>query len=220
MFEVYVDADKNGEFNAEIDTLLGELTETEKGIYSMAEIRYGGYFLYEKTAPVGFVKDNDYHYFEIRNDGEIVVVENEAGVGFNNQKIKGNVKIIKKDADSGELLSGVEFGLYDLEGKEIAKGVTDDKGELLFENICFGKYELKELTQKEGYYKNDEVIPVEITEHEKTLTFEVTNKKIPPKTESPKTGDNSNIGLWFTIMCLSLLALIGLGVYNRKVKNN
>lgn len=223
VFEVYVDTDKNGEFNAEIDTLLGELTETEKGIYSMTEIRYGGYFLYEKTAPVGFVKDDGYYHFEIRNDGEIVVVENEAGVGFNNQQIKGNVKIIKKDADSGELLSGVEFGLYDLEGKEIAKGVTDDKGELLFENICFGKYELKELTQKDGYYKNEEVISVEITEHEKTLTFEVTNKKIPPKPDkptSPQTGDNSNIALWFTIMCLSLLAMIGLGVYNRKVKNN
>lgn len=218
IFEVYADTDKNGEFNAETDTLLGELTETETGIYSMAEIRYGGYFLYEKTAPVGFVKDDGYHYFEIREDGEIAVVENEAGVGFNNQQIKGNVKIIKKDADSGELLSGVEFGLYDLEGKEIAKGVTDDKGELLFENIRFGKYELKELTQKDGYYKNEEVISVEITEHGKTVIFEVTNTKIPNITEAPKTGDNSNIGLWFGIMITSLLGFIGTLIYGKKAK--
>lgn len=87
VFEVYVDADKNGEFDAKIDTLLGELSETEKGIYSMAEIRYGGYFLYEKTAPEGFVKDNGYYYFEIRNNGEIVTVENQAGVGFNNRQM-------------------------------------------------------------------------------------------------------------------------------------
>ena len=149
----------------------------------------------------------------------MVTVENKAGVGFVNEAKKGNVKIIKKDSDSGDLLPGVEFGLYDLQGKEIAKGVTDDNGELVFENIRFGKYELKELNQKDGYYKNEDIIPVEITEHGKTLIFEVTNKKIPPEPKSPKTGDSSNIPLWFSGMCLSLLAGIGLGVYNRKEKN-
>lgn len=223
VFEVYVDVDGNKEFNAEIDLLVGEMTEGENGLHTMENLRYNGYFLYEKTAPEGFLKDDGYYYFEIRENGVVVTVENEAGVGFINEAMKGNVKIVKKDADSGELLSNVEFGLYDLEGKEIAKGVTDDKGELLFENIHLGKYELKELTQKDGYYKNEDVISVEITEHEQTLTFEVTNKKIPPKPDeptSPQTGDNSNIGLWFTIMCLSLLALIGLGVYNRRIRNN
>ena len=218
VFEVYVDADKNGEFDAEIDTLLGILSETEKGIYSMAEIRYGGYFLYEKTAPVGFLKDNGYHYFEIRNNGEIATVENQAGVGFNNRQIKSNVKIIKKDADTGELLSGVEFGLYDLDGKEIAKGVTDEKGELLFENIRFGRYELKELKQKDGYYRNENVISVEITEDGQIYTFELTNKKIPEEPKSPQTGDNRNISLWFAVMCLSALAIIGLGIHNRRVQ--
>ena len=219
VFEIYSDVDSNKEFDAKIDCLVGEMAEGENGFYTMENLCYGGYFLYEKTAPEGFLRDDGYYYFEIRENGVTVTVENEAGVGFVNEAKKGNVKIIKKDSDSGDLLSGVEFGLYDLQGKEIAKGVTDDNGELLFENIRLGKYELKELTQKDGYYKNEDIIPVEITEHGKTCTFEVTNKKIPPEPKSPKTGDSSNISLWFTGMCLSLLAGIGLGVYNRKEKN-
>lgn len=203
VFEIYSDVDGNKEFDAEIDRLVGEMAEGENGFYTMENLRYGGYFLYEKNAPEGFLRDDGYYYFEIRENGVTVTVENEAGVGFVNEAKKGNIKIIKKDNASGELLSGVEFALYDPQGKEIAKGVTDDNGELLFENIRLGKYELKELTQKDGYYKNEDIIPVEITEHGKTLVFEVTNEKIPPEPESPKTGDKTHMSVLFITALLS-----------------
>lgn len=223
VFEVYKDIDGDKVFNAEIDTLYGTLSETEIGVYMLEGLRYSGYFLHESVSPENHLPNDEYYYFTITENGKTVTVETAEGKGFENEAFKGSIKVIKKDADTGEFLSGVEFGLYDLEGNEIAKGVTDENGELIFENIRFGKYEIKELTPKTGYYKNEDVISAEITEHGQTLTFEVTNKKIPPTPDtpdSPQTGDNSNIGLWFTIMCLSLLALIGLGVYNRKVRNN
>ena len=170
--------------------------------------------MYEKTAPLGFIKDDNYHYFEIRENGT-VIIENEAGVGFINAAIKGSVKIVKKDADSGETLSNVEFALYSLDGKEVVRGITDEKGVLIFENIRFGKYELKEITTKDGYLKNEEVISLEITENEQMLEFEVTNKKVPT---SPKTGDKSNTGLWITIMLVALAVVIGIGIYNRRTR--
>ena len=43
--------------------------------------------MYEERSPENFIKDNRYYYFEIREDGETVVIENEAGVGFINQPI-------------------------------------------------------------------------------------------------------------------------------------
>ena len=46
----------------------------QPGLYELAELRYGGYFLYEKQAPVNYVKDNGYYYFEIVTDGEMVKV--------------------------------------------------------------------------------------------------------------------------------------------------
>ena len=56
IFEIFVDVDGNQEFDAEIDLLVGEMTETENGIYTMDNLRYNGYFLYEKVAPEGFLK--------------------------------------------------------------------------------------------------------------------------------------------------------------------
>lgn len=214
VFEIYVDVNGNKIYDAEIDLLVGKMTEGEKGLYTMENLRYNGYFLYEKTAPLGFIKDDNYHYFEIRENGT-VIIENEAGVGFINEAIKGSVKIVKKDADSGEALSDVEFALCSLDGKEVVRGITDEKGELVFENIRFGKYELKEITTKDGYLKNEEVISVEITENEQMFEFEITNKKVPT---SPKTGDKSNTGLWITIMLVALAVVIGIGIYNRRTR--
>ena len=86
-YELYYDADNNGVFDLAIDTLIGELCETETGIYELNNLEYGGYFLYESKAPDKFQKDNRYFYFEIKEDGKTVIVENEKGIGFVNEPI-------------------------------------------------------------------------------------------------------------------------------------
>src|SRR5699024_7985971 len=105
-------------------------------------LRYNGYFLHEVISPEGFLPDEGYYYFEIREDGKTVIVETEAGVGFINQPVLGNIRVLKKDADTGEPLSGVVIGLFDMDGNEVARGVTE-AGELLFEGISYGCYELR-----------------------------------------------------------------------------
>lgn len=87
VFEIYIDVDNNKEFDSKIDKLLSEMTEIEKGIYKLDNLKYGGYFMYEKTAPEGFIKDDKYYYFTIEKDNETVIVENETGVGFTNKPI-------------------------------------------------------------------------------------------------------------------------------------
>lgn len=72
VFELYVDVDRNKEFNPEIDILIGELKEDEVGVYIMNDLRHNGYFIHEKSAPDGYIKDNDYHYFEITEDGMLI----------------------------------------------------------------------------------------------------------------------------------------------------
>ncbi|MBQ8909427.1 MAG: LPXTG cell wall anchor domain-containing protein, partial [Oscillospiraceae bacterium] len=137
---------------------------------------------------------------------------------FENEAYKGIIQIIKKDAATGEVLSGVEFGLFDIEGNEIARGKTDDAGVLLFEQIRFGKYEIRELTPKEGYQKNETVTPVEITEDGQTVTVELTNEKIPEPVipDNPKTGDESNIFLWFGLLIASLLGMVAVFIFRRR----
>ena len=194
VFEVYVDVDGNREFDAAIDRLAGKLAEIEPGIYRLDGLRYNGYFLHEAASPEGFLPDEGYYYFEIREDGKTVIVETEAGVGFINQSMLGNIRVLKKDTDTGESLSGVEIGLFDMDGNEVARGVTE-AGKLLFEGIRYGRYELRELEAKEGYLLLEEPVPVEISEHGQTVTVELTNHEIP---EIPQTGDSS--GIWFCFL--------------------
>lgn len=219
VFEVYRDIDGDQVFNAEIDTLYGILSETETGVYLLEGLRYAGYFLHESESPANHLPGDEYYYFAVTENGKTVTVETAEGKGFENEAFKGSIKIIKKDADTGERLSNVEFGLFDLEGNEIARGTTDENGEILFEDIRYGKYQIRELKAQKGYQKNEEIIEVDITEDGQTCTVELINKKIPVRPQIPQTGDNRNVGLWFAVICLSLFVLAGLGTYNRRIQN-
>ncbi len=214
VFEVYIDSDGDKVFG-EKDALYGTLTETEAGIYLLEALRYGGYFLHEKQSPVNYSGNSEYHYFAITEDGQTVTVETTEGKGFENEAYKGIIQIIKKDAGTGEVLSGVEFGLFDLENNELARGKTDDAGVLVFENVRVGKYVIRELKAKDGYKKNETVTQVEITEDGQTVTVELTNERIP-EPENPKTGDDTNLILWFGLMLVAIAGLIILYFFGRR----
>ena len=205
VFEVYVDVDGNREFDAAIDRPAGKLAETEPGIYRLDGLRYNGYFLHEAASPEGFLPDEGYYYFEIREDGKTVIVETEAGVGFLNQPVLGNIRVLKRDADTGEPLSGVVIGLFDIDGSEVACGIMSEAGELLFEDIRYGRYELRELEAKDGYYLLEDPVPVEISEYGQTVTVELTNHKIP---EIPQTGDSGTAAG----VCLALFGVAGIAL--------
>ncbi len=85
VFQIYQDVNGNGVYEKDIDTLYGTMEETEKGVYRLEGLPFGGYFLYEETAPDGYIKDDKYYFFEIREDGATIEIENEAGIGFVNQ---------------------------------------------------------------------------------------------------------------------------------------
>lgn len=206
VFEIYVDADDDKIFNAEIDKFIGEMSEMETGVYSMDELRYNGYFLHEKSAPEGFLKDDTYYYFEIRTDGETLVVENEAGVGFINKPIIGELELTKKDISDGKPLSGVGFRIRDDKGKIVAESYTDDDGVAKF-TLRYGKYTYQEIKNLDGYEIDDKEYCFEIRENGEIIKASVTNKKIPV-TSSPQTGYNSCLGLWIAFVGVSGTALI------------
>ncbi|MBR2861146.1 MAG: LPXTG cell wall anchor domain-containing protein [Clostridia bacterium] len=202
VFEIYVDVDNNKEFNAEIDLLVGEMTESENGIHTYEKLRYNGYFLHEKTAPEGFLKDDGYYYFEIRVDGKVVTVENEAGVGFINQAIKGNVEITKVDAEFTDTkLDGAVFkiyadtnanGEYDAEDKFVTELVGKD-GIYRAEGVRYGDYFLIEESAPEGFLADTTVFKFEIRNDGETITIANTedglfvNKPITGELEITKT---------------------------------
>ena len=216
VFEIYKDVDGNGEFDAEIDTLVGEMTETEAGVYLYEKLRYGGYFLYEKTAPEGFVKDDTYHYFEIRNDGETVTVENEAGVGFTNKPIVGELELTKTDISDGKVLANVGFRIRNEAGEIVAEGYTDENGIAKF-TLRYGKYTYEEFAALDGYIPDTKAYPFEIKEDGEIVKAAMTNEKIP---EVPQTGDESNIGFWIGLAAVALGGVIATAIVLIKKKKD
>lgn len=216
VFEIYKDVDGNGEFDAEVDILVGEMTETEAGVYLYEKLRYGGYFLYEKTAPEGFVKDDTYHYFEIRNDGETVNVENEAGIGFTNKPIVGELELTKTDISDGKVLANVGFRIRNEAGEIVAEGYTDENGVAKF-TLRYGKYTYEEFAALDGYIPDTEKYPFEIKEDGEIVKAAMTNEKIP---EVPQTGDESNIGFWIGLAAVALGGVIATAIVLIKKKKD
>ncbi len=75
-----------------------------------------------------------------------------SSITFENERKKGNFKIIKVDAENHEIaLENVEFELYDNKGNFVKKLITNKKGEAYLENLEIGTYILKETKTQAGY---------------------------------------------------------------------
>jgi uncharacterized surface anchored protein len=137
---------------------------------------------------------------------------------IDNKLIRGDIRILKTDADTGSPLQGAKFGLYDLDGKLIAEDITGEDGYAAFLNIPYGDYEIKEISAPDGYQKTDEVFKVSITENGATVELTATNTEIPKTPDNPKTGDDSNMTLWLVLLGASAVSLVGLTVAGKRRK--
>ena len=190
VFEVYADVDNNGEFNAAIDKLAGEMTETEPGLYQMKDLVYGNYFLHEKEAPEFFEKDDGYYPFSITENEAIVRIETEAGVGFLNKAQTGSLKVVKTaDDDKVEgrtfKISGTDFMGNDYE----QEFKTDENGEIHV-TLRVGEYTVSEAAGEDSdkyILPDDQTVEIKAGE---TTTVKMHNKLVPEVPSVPQTGDN------------------------------
>ena len=190
VFEVYADVDNNGEFNADIDKLAGEMTETEPGLYQMKDLVYRNYFLHEKEAPEFFEKDDGYYPFSITENEAIVRIETEAGVGFLNKAQTGSLKVVKT-ADDDKIegrtfkISGTDFMGNDYE----QEFQTDENGEIHV-TLRVGEYTVSEVAGEDSdkyILPDDQTVEIKAGE---TTTVKMHNKLVPEVPSVPQTGDN------------------------------
>ena len=203
IFEVYADVDQNGEFGPDIDKLVGETAESEGGIYQLKDLQYGDYFLHEKEAPEFFQRDEGYYPFSITENGAIVRVETEAGVGFLNHAQTGSLKVVKT-ADDNQIegrtfrITGTDFmgNAYEQEFQ------TDENGEINV-TLRVGEYTVSEVAGEdaEKYILPDDQT-VEILAGE-TVTVAMHNKLVPEVPTVPQTGDSP----WMPAVLIGLSAL-------------
>ena len=209
-FTIYCDSNSNKELDAD-DELVGTLTETGIGVYEMPDLCYGGYFVKEAKAPEGFYLDENVYYFEITERGKTVTVENEAGKGFVNAAQVGSLKIIKTSSDNK--VAGFSFRVTGPNGySEIF--TTDKNGEILIENLRVGEYVVSEVSDGAS---SAYILPADKT----ASVFEGAVTKVEMHNElrdTPKTGDDSNPALWFSLLGISAVGTAVLGVIGLKKK--
>lgn len=206
-FGVYSDADGDGIFNAKTDKHVGTLQEGDTGVYTLDSLPYGKFFLHEDKAPEGFVQDNIYYPFEIKEDGQIVNFETVPGKDFPNKPIKGTVTTTKVDATNPQhKLSGAVFEIYRdadgdgryTEGVDTLIGRMDEieTGFYSLSDLVYGKYLIYEAQAPANFVRDTIYYPFSITEDGQTVTFEtIPGKDFPnsPVPNRPKTGSSRSV---------------------------
>ena len=210
VFEVYADTNGNGEFD-EGDELCGEMTELEGGVYQMTELRYGKYFVREKTAPDGFVLDEGVYGVSIEENGKTYTVENKAGVGFINEAQKGALKIVKTSSDGK--VEGFSFRVTSADGYD-QTFKTDKNGEISIEGLRIGEYTVSEVSDSAsaGY-----ILPADKQATVKTGATTIVEMHNEFR-DTPKTGDDFNLGLWVSLAAASVIGAGVLGFVGFKKK--
>ena len=209
-FEVF--ADTNGDVKLDNDDkLLGTMTELDGGVYQMKELRYGKYLVREKTAPTGFVLDENVYSVSIEGNGKTYIVENEADVGFVNAAQKGSLKIVKTSSDGK--IEGFSFRVTGADGYD-QTFKTDKNGEIFIEGLRIGEYTISEV--------NNSVSAGYILPADKQATVKVGATTIVEMhnelRDTPKTGDDFNLALWVSLAAASVLGAGVLGVAGFKKK--
>ena len=195
-------------YKSDKKTVVGTMKETETGVYSLEGLVYGEYYVQETKAPKYFVRDVNFYYFQIVNDGETVEVSNdELGKGtFINSPAKGEIKIVKTSYDNK--VEGIHFEVTGktYTGQTFKKTYTTDKnGIIRINDLRAGEYNIHEV--------NDEASAGYLLPEDKQLTIdrdgamlvtEMHNSKIP---DNPLTGASEDSFTQTAVIIISMIMM-------------
>lgn len=92
------------------------------------------------------------------------------------KKMCSRIEITKID-QNGESVKGAIFELLEVETGIIRHGDTNENGKLFFEDLCAGKFILKEIKAPEGYLKKEGEVKINVP-YNKIIRLKFPNKKI------------------------------------------
>lgn len=199
-------------YKSDKKTVVGTLKETETGVYSLEGLVYGEYYVQETKAPEYFVRDVNFYYFQIVNDGETVEVSNdELGKGtFINSPQKGEIKIVKTSYDNK--VEGIHFEVTGTTytGQSFSKiYTTDENGIIHITDLRAGEYNIHEVADdaSAGYLLPDDK-QLTIDRDGAMLVANMHNSKLP---DNPPTGA-SNDGFTQTAVIIISMVMMSAAV--------
>jgi len=195
-------------YKSDKKTVVGTMKETETGVYSLEGLVYGEYYVQETKAPEYFVRDVNFYYFEIVNDGETVEVSNdELGKGtFINSPQKGEIKIVKTSYDNK--VEGFKFEVSGTTytGQTFKKTYTTNKdGIIRITDLRAGEYTIHEVkdSASAGYLLPEDK-QLTIDRDGAMLVTEMHNSKIP---DNPPTGASEDSFTQTAVIIISMVMM-------------
>ncbi|MDB7984745.1 SpaA isopeptide-forming pilin-related protein, partial [Faecalicoccus pleomorphus] len=182
------------------DRVVATAVSDASGVATFKGVKYGTYTLKETKGLAAYNVVTDVQTVTIDTDGQMV----EAKTMVNPIK-KGSITLTKVDTDTKKPLEGVTFTLYKEDGKtEVASKSTDDKGQLTFEGVEYGRYVLKETSTLPSHNLLKDGMDIVMDEQGKEIKLgQITNtikrgsvKLIKVDSESKKPLSNVQFGLF------------------------
>ena len=195
-FEVYLKS--AGSFEAAKESEKDYLVCDENGFEETKLLPYGIYIVHQTKG---------WENTEWMQDFEVVISENEKNYFYliNDAVLTSLVKIIKKDAETGNIIpvSGIGFKVWDCQNEcyveqtinypsEMVLDIfyTDESGTLMLPcELVYGNYELHEVQTANGYVLDETPVLFTVDGKEEVITVEKLNTAQKGKISVRKTGD-------------------------------
>ena len=195
-FEIFLKS--AGSFNNAKETERDYLTTDENGFAQTKELPYGTYTVHQVTG---------WKNTEFVEDFDVIIDENGKTYQYilNDAVISANIRIAKKDAETGKVISvsGVGFKIWSVDrGEYISQTInypeetaldtfyTNESGTLMLpKELAYGDYELHEVKAPTGYFLDDEPVAFTVDGTEKVITVEKYDTPQKGKISVSKRGD-------------------------------
>ena len=169
-----------------------------KEAHVIRELTVGKEYTLVETKPADGYVTAESVKFTIKDTADVQKVEMKDDVT--------KVKISKQDI-AGKELPGAKLTILDQDGKVVESWTSTEKAHYI-EMLPIGKYTLREETAPDGYLVAKdvefEVKDTSEVQHVTMVDEEKPAEKTPeggkPVSDSPKTGDNTNLWLWFMLL--------------------
>lgn len=160
-------------------------TTDENGIAYIEDIR---------TGMVSIKETRSNQIYELSNKTYNAEIEwNElAEITIKNEKLKGQIEVLKIDAEDNEYkIEGVKFQVINSNKEIVEEIITSSQGIATTSRIPIGEYILKEIESDDMHILNDEILKVIVKTNE-TSKLTITNERIKGQIKVIKSSDEDN----------------------------
>ena len=140
-------------YDAEGNIIYREYTDANGEIPNIPVVP-GTYTFKETYAPSGYALNTAIKTFTVTADGQVhgdTVIRDEV-----------NRVALKKIRQNGEALAGAVFGLFNDQGDQVQEATSAADGSVVFQQIQYGRYSIRELSAPYGYHPSAQTWEVTI----------------------------------------------------------